>query len=61
MTQRNGAAVQVHLLVHQILQTQVLHAGQGLGGKRLVQLEQVDVTDGQTGTLERLLVAGTGP
>ncbi len=55
MTQRNGAAVEVHLLVHLILQTQILHTGQGLGGKRLVQLEQVDVTDGQTGPFERLL------
>ncbi|VXA88685.1 conserved hypothetical protein [Aeromonas veronii] len=55
VAQRNGAAVQVHLLVHQVLQTQILHAGQGLGGKRLVQLEQVDITDSQTGTLERLL------
>ena len=36
-------------------------AGQGLGGKGLVQFDQIDVGQLQAGSLERLLVAGTGP
>ena len=49
VTQGDGATVQVHLLVHQILQTQILHAGQGLGGKPRSARGQVDVADGQPG------------
>ena len=55
MTQSDGTAIQVDLLLHLVHQLQILHARQALRCEGFVQLDIVDVVHGQTGTLECLL------
>src|SRR5476651_1603972 len=55
VTQGNGAAVQVNLLVHLVEHFQILEHRQGLCGEGFVELEEVDVGDGQARTLEGFL------
>src|SRR6185437_2051586 len=55
VTHGDGAAVDVELLVGNV---EVLLELQHHGGEGLVQLEQVDVVDGQTGAVEHLLGRG---
>src|SRR3954447_24037137 len=54
---RDGAAVDVDLLV---VQVEVAHEAHGDRGERLVDLEQVDVVDGQAGLGQRLAARGGG-
>src|SRR5690606_41752739 len=55
MAQRNGAAVQVDLLVHLVEQLEVLEHWQSLRSEGLVQLDVADVIHGQACSLERFL------
>src|SRR3546814_7733771 len=50
MAERDGAAVEVDL-AHVVIG--LLHAGQRLGGKGLVQLNDVDILELQAGALQR--------
>src|ERR1700757_5087803 len=58
VTHRDGAAVDVELLVGDV---QVLLELQHHGRKRLVELEEVDVVDGQPGAVEHLARGRGGP
>ena len=57
MAQRDGTAVQVHLLVHHIQQAQPLEYRQGLGGEGFVQLHHIQIVDTQA-CLFQCLLAG---
>src|SRR3990167_7945569 len=58
VTQGDRAAVQVDLLFNLVEHFQVLQHRQGLGSEGFVKLEEVDVVDGQTSTLEGFLSRG---
>ncbi len=55
MAERDGAAVQVDLVVDTVHQPQIFDARQRLGGERFVQFEQIDVLHAQTGAFQRQL------
>src|SRR5690606_28767273 len=55
VTQGDGAAVEVDLLVHLVHKLEFLEHWQRLCDKGIVQRDVVYIVHGQTGTLERLL------
>src|SRR5690349_24856372 len=52
MTERDGAAVEIGLA---FVDAELAHAGDGLGREGLVDLDDIDILDGEAGTLQRLL------
>src|SRR5450830_1802567 len=55
VTQGDRAAVQVNLLVHLVEHFQIFQHWQGLCGERFVELEEVDIGDGQACALQGFL------
>src|SRR5688572_16272392 len=51
VSQRDGTAVDVHLIG---IEVELLHAGQRLGGERLVELDEVDLIECQPGLLQKI-------